>query len=102
MGLRNFMSRRRTPAATTNAVTAPPFTSAGPKPSTLVDPADLEAARVELRQAMEESGVTSFRACSRDERHWVEDPEAMRAMADTFRSIHKHAAEDGLKDSPAR
>ncbi|WP_369745641.1 hypothetical protein [Paenarthrobacter sp. AMU7] len=42
---------------------------------------DLEAAWVELRQTIDESKVTSFRACSRDGRSWAEDPEAVRAMA---------------------
>ncbi|WP_024821111.1 hypothetical protein [Arthrobacter sp. 31Y] len=58
-----------------------------PGPLTPEQLADLEAARVELRQAMEESQVASFRACSRNGRHWAEDPDAMRAMAASFRSI---------------
>ncbi|WP_427019538.1 hypothetical protein ACQCSX_23325 (plasmid) [Pseudarthrobacter sp. P1] len=51
--------------------------------------ADLQAAWVELRQAMEESHVSSFRACNRGGRYWGEDPDAMRAMAATFRSLKK-------------
>lgn len=71
---------------------AAPAATSSPRKSEPLTPeqlADLEAAWVDLRQAMEESHVTSFRACSRDERHWSEDPDAMRAMAATFRSITK-------------
>lgn len=88
MGLRNLLRRRRTPAA---VMPAPAVTPAPrePEPLTPEQRADLQAAWVELRQAMEESHVTSFRACSRNGRHWGEDPDAMRAMAATFRSIKK-------------
>ena len=88
MGLRNLLRRRRTPAAVMSApvVTAAPC---GSEPLAPEQRADLEAAWGELRQAMEESHVTSFRACSRNGRHWGEDPDAMRAMAATFRSIKK-------------
>lgn len=87
MGLRNLLRRRRTPAA---AMPAPAVTAAPLEPERLTPEqlADLEAARVELRQAMKESNVTSFRACNRNGRYWGKDPEAMRAMAATFRSIN--------------
>nr|WP_015061721.1 hypothetical protein [Arthrobacter sp. 31.31]AFK88728.1 hypothetical protein [Arthrobacter sp. 31.31] len=78
------------------AVTAAPLE---PEPLTPEQLADLEAGRVELRQAMEESHVTSFRACSRNGRHWGEDPEAMRAMAATFRSI-KNSTTDSATNGP--
>src|SRR5688572_16708026 len=92
MGLRNLLRRRQTPAA---VMSAPAVTAAPrePKPLTPEQRADLEAARVELRQAMEESNVTSFRACSRNGRYWGEDPDAMRAMAATFRSIKKYTTD---------
>jgi hypothetical protein len=45
--------------------------------------------------------VTSFQACGRNGRSWVEDPEAVRAIAETIRRIMKDTA-DGPKDSPAR
>lgn len=85
MGLRKLLRRHQTPAAVPSApaVTAVPQ----PEPMTPEQRADLEAAKVELREAMEEAQVTSFRACSRNGRHWSEDPDAMRAMAAIFRSI---------------
>ena len=68
MELRKFFKRHQAPAAIASApaVTATPQ----PEPMTPQQQADLEAARVELREAMEESQVTSFRACSRNGRHW--------------------------------
>ncbi|MET4901698.1 MULTISPECIES: hypothetical protein [unclassified Paenarthrobacter] len=79
MGLRNFLGRRRTTA----------------------DSSDLQAAWAELRQTVDESKVTSFQACSRNGRSWVEDPEAVRAIAETIGRIMKDTA-DGPKDTPAR
>lgn len=79
MGLRNFLSRRRKTA----------------------DSSDLQAAWAELRQTVDESKVTSFQACRRNGRSWTEDPEAVRAIAETIRRIMKDTA-DGPKDSPAR
>ena len=93
MGLRNLLRRRRTPAAAVPAVTAAPRE---PEPRTPDQRADLEAAWEDLRQAMEESHVTSFRACSRNGRHWDEDPDAMRAMAATFRSLKNSESESTL------
>lgn len=90
MGLRNLLRRRRTPAA---VVPAPAVPVAQREPLTPEQRADLQAARMELRQALEESQVTSFRACSRNGRHWDEDPDAMRAMAATFRSIKNDATD---------
>ncbi|BCW12849.1 hypothetical protein NtRootA2_41310 (plasmid) [Arthrobacter sp. NtRootA2] len=90
MGLRNLLKRRQTPAT---VVAAPAVPTTPREPLTPEQQADLQAARMELRQAMEESQVTSFRACGRGSRHWDEDPEAMRAMAALFRSIKKDAAD---------
>lgn len=44
---------------------------------------------------MEESNVTSFRACSRGGRHWSDAPDAMRGMVAAFRSIMKEMADSG-------
>jgi hypothetical protein len=79
VGLRNFLSRRRKTA----------------------DSSDLQAAWAELLQTVDESKVTAFQACSRNGRSWAEDPEAVRAIAATIRRIMKDTA-DGPKDSPAR
>lgn len=96
MGLRNLLRRRRTPAA---VIPAPAVMAAPREPEPLMPQqrADLQAAWVELRQAMEESHVTSFHACSRNGRHWSEDPDAMRAMAATFRSIEKDMTDGETK-----
>ncbi|AFR31295.1 hypothetical protein ARUE_232p00870 (plasmid) [Arthrobacter sp. Rue61a] len=71
------------------------------KSLTAEDSADLEAAWVELRQTVDESKVTSFRACSRNEGSWAEDPEAVRAIAATIGRIMNDTTE-GPRDSPAR
>lgn len=92
MRLRNLFGGRQTPTAIVPAPAAP---AAPHEPLTPEQQADLQAAWVELRQAMEESQVTSFRACSRGGNHWGEDPEAMRAMAATFRNIKKDAPDSG-------
>lgn len=96
MGLRNLLRRRRTPAAvmSVHALTAAP---SEPEPLTPEQRADLQAAWVELQQAMEESNVTSFRACNRGGRYWGEDPDAMRAMAATFRSLKKDTTNSATK-----
>ncbi len=62
--------------------------------------ADLESAWRELSQTLGEFNVTSLRACSREGRHWSEDPEAVRAIAGTIDSIMDDTSE-GPKDSPA-
>lgn len=98
MGLRDLLRRRQTPAA---VMPAPAVTAAPrePEPLTSEQQSDLEAARVELRQAMEESHVTSFRACSRNGRHWSEDPDATRAIAATLRSL-KNSTTDSATNVP--
>nr|WP_059390203.1 hypothetical protein [Arthrobacter sp. Hiyo1] len=63
--------------------------------------ADLEAAWAELRQAAEETGVTSFRACTRDGSYWGDDPESVRAMTATILSLKKYTA-DGAQNGPDR
>ena len=88
MGLRNILSRRR--KATAPSVAA----SAG-------EGVELDAAWAELRQTVDESKVTSFRACSRTGRSWAEDPEAVRQIAASVRRIMNDTA-DGPKDNPAR
>ncbi|WP_422759296.1 hypothetical protein [Paenarthrobacter sp. C1] len=61
MGLRNILSRRRKAVGPSMAVPAGEL-------------AELEAAWAELRLTVDESNVTSFRACSRNGRSWAEDP----------------------------
>jgi hypothetical protein len=63
--------------------------------------AELEAAWAELRQTVDESNVTSFRACSRNGRSWAEDPEAVRQIAATIARIMNDTAE-GSKGNPAQ
>lgn len=94
MGLRNLLRRRQTPAT---VMPAPSTTSTLHEYESLTSEqrADLQAARVELQQAMEDSYVTSFRACSRDGRPWLEDPDAMRAMAAIFRSVKEDTSDGG-------
>jgi DNA-binding transcriptional regulator YdaS (Cro superfamily) len=98
VGLRSFFTRRRTPAAgESSAVVA----ATEREPLTPAQLADLEVAWAELRQAVQESGVTSFHACTRDGSRWQDNPESVRAMADTIRRTQKYTAE-GLQDGPAR
>lgn len=98
MGLRSFFTRRRTPAtADSSAVVV----ATEREPLTPAQLADLEVAWAELRQAVKESGVISFRACTRDGSRWQEDPESVRAMTDTIRRTQKYTAE-GLEDGPDR
>lgn len=101
MGLRNFMSRRRTCAVTTQTAKVAASGAAEAKPSAPVHAADLEAAWAELRHTVGDSKVTSFRACSRNGRSWAEDPEAVRQIAATIRRI-MNDTDEGLKDNPAR
>ena len=96
MGLREFFGRRRTPAAAESF----PFTSATKTkrpPLTPAELADLEEAWVELRQASQEAGVKSFRACTRDGSRWEDNPESVRAMTRMIKDTYKYTAE-GPKD----
>ena len=96
MGLLNFLGLRRTPAA------AKPFpvasaTETERPPLTPAQLADLEEAWVELRQASQEAGVKSFRACTRDGSRWEDNPESVRAMTRMIKGTQKYTAE-GPKD----
>ncbi|MDQ0104515.1 hypothetical protein J2T10_004190 [Paenarthrobacter nicotinovorans] len=88
MGIRHILSRHR--KAVGPSAAAPAGKSA-----------ELEAAWAELRQMVDESNVTSFRACSRNGGSWAEDPEAVRQIAATIGRIMKDTAE-GPKGTPAR
>jgi hypothetical protein len=70
------------------------------EPLTPAQLADLEAAWAELRQAVQESGATSFRACTRDGSRWQDDSESVRAMADTLRSLKKKYTAEGPQADP--
>jgi len=85
LGLRNFLSRRRAAAAGESPAVVVPA-AAEREPLAPAQLADLEAAWAELRQAAEETGVTSFRACTRDGSRWEENPNSLRAMANAIRS----------------
>jgi hypothetical protein len=98
VGLRSFFTRRRTPAAGESSAVV---VAADREPLTPAQLADLEVAWAELRQAAQESGVISFRACTRDGSRWQDDLESVRAMTDTIRRTQKYNAE-GLQDGPAR
>lgn len=95
MGLRNLLGRRRTPTA------AEPLPVAGVEtervPLSPAQLADLEEAWAELRQAAQEAGVTSFRACTRDGSRWEENLDSVRAMTRTIRGIQEDRNE-GPKD----
>lgn len=69
MRVPNFLNRRKPTeaAAPYAAVWAAPVER---EPLTPEQLKDLEAAWVELNQAVEESGVKSFHACTRDGRYW--------------------------------
>lgn len=95
--LRDILSWRR--KATEPSVAVPAVEER--KSLTADESAELEAAWTELRQTVDESKVSSFRACSRNGRSWAEDPEAVRAIAATIGSIMNEPA-DGPKDNPAR
>ncbi|TNB69776.1 hypothetical protein FHJ30_17635 [Arthrobacter sp. BB-1] len=66
-------------------------------PLTPAELADLEEAWVELRQASQEAGVKSFRACTRDGSRWEDNPESVRAMTRMIKDTHKYTVE-GPKD----
>lgn len=100
MGIRNWLSRHRRPAAAESF----PIAAAAPmerKPLTPEQLADLEEAWAELRRAAEESGVTSFHACTRDGSRWEEDLDSVRTMTGAIRSTQKETAEH-LKNEPHR
>lgn len=95
MGLRNLLGRRRTPAAADPMPVAAVETEHVPlSPAQL---ADLEEAWAELREAAQEAGVTSFRACTRDGSRWEENPDSVRAMTRTIKGIKKDR-DEGPKD----
>ncbi|MDR7161780.1 hypothetical protein [Arthrobacter sp. BE255] len=97
MGLRSFFTRRRAPApAQPSAVVV----ATKREPLTPAQLADLEAAWAELEQAATEAGV-SFHACTRDGSRWQDDPQSVRAMAETIRRTQKYTAE-GTHDGPQR
>lgn len=97
MGLRNILSRRRKAPEPSVAVR----TVEEQRTLTADESADLEAAWAELRQTTAASKVTSLRACSRNGSSWVEDPEAVRAIAATIGRIMNETAE-GPKDNHAQ
>ncbi|ELT44185.1 hypothetical protein G205_13317 [Arthrobacter nitrophenolicus] len=66
-------------------------------PLTPAQQADLEEAWAELRQAAQEAGVKSFRACTRDGSRWEENLDSVRAMTRTIKGIQKDTTE-GPKD----
>lgn len=96
MGLREFFGRRRTPAAAASFPAASAVETERP-PLTPAELADLEEAWVELRQASQEAGVTSFRACTRDGSRWEDNPESVRAMTRMIKGTQKYTTE-GPKD----
>uniref|UniRef100_UPI003F497DBE hypothetical protein n=1 Tax=Pseudarthrobacter oxydans TaxID=1671 RepID=UPI003F497DBE len=55
------------------------------KPLTPEQLGELQEAWAELRQAIKESGVTSFRACTRDGSLWEENANSVRFIARTLR-----------------
>lgn len=98
MGLRNFFTRRRTPAAAESSAVVMVTER---EPLTPAQLADLEVAWAELRQTVQESGVTSFHTCTRDGSRWQDHPESVRAMTDTIRRTQKYTAE-GIQTGPER
>ena len=96
MGLREFFGRRRTPAAAESFPVAS-ATETERAPLTPAQLAELEEAWVELRQASQEAGVKSFRACTRDGSRWEDNPESVRAMTRMIKGTQKYTAE-GPKD----
>lgn len=89
MGLRQLLARHRKRPDTETPYSAVWTSPPKREPLTPEQLEDLEAAWAELNQAFEESAVTSFHACTRDGRYWGEDPDAVRAMTATIRSL-KH------------
>ena len=98
MGLRSFFTLRRAPAA---AEPSAVVVATEREPLTPAQLADLEAAWAELQQAAKGAGVPSFRACTRDGSRWQDDPESVRAMAETIRRTQKYTAE-GPQGGPER
>lgn len=98
MGLRSFFTLRRTPAAAESSAAVVATERAQLTPALL---ADLDAAWAELRQAATEAGVMSIQACTRDGSRWQDDPQSVRAMAETIRHTQKYTAE-GIQDGPER
>ncbi|MCP9001927.1 hypothetical protein NFC73_19660 [Pseudarthrobacter sp. RMG13] len=89
MGLPSFFTLRRTPAAAESSAVA---VAAEREPLTPAQLADLERAWIELRQAAKEAGL-SLQACTRDGSRWQDDPQSVRAMAETIRHTQKYTAE---------
>lgn len=98
MGLRNFFTRGKAPAAAESSAVV---MATEREPLTPAQLADLEAAWAELQQAAKKAGVTSFRACTRDGSRWQDDLESVRAMAETIRRTQKYTAE-GIQTGPER
>jgi hypothetical protein len=96
MGFWNLLNRHRTPTKSSAGTAA----TAASEPLLAADQADLDAAWRELDQTLGDFNVTSFRACSRNGRHWGTDPEAVRSMAATIRAVVQEHAQD-LPDRPA-
>lgn len=90
--LRDFLGRRRTSAAAGSFAVAWPVEAERP-PLTPAQLADLEEAWAELRQAAQEAGVKSFRACTRDGSRWEENPDSVRAMTRTIKDAQRYTAE---------
>lgn len=98
MGLRSFFTRRQTPTAAESPALV---VATEREPLTPAQLADLEAAWAELQQATKEAGVTPLHACTRDGSRWQDDPQSVRAMAETIRRTQKYTAE-GTQDGPQR
>lgn len=93
MGLRNWLSQHLRPTAAGSAALA----DTAPMEREQVSPvqlAELEAARADLRLAIQESGVTSLRACTRDGSRWEENLDSVRAMTAAIRSTQQDTAGD--------
>lgn len=93
MGLREFFGRRRKPTAA-ESFPAASATETQRAPLTPAQLADLEEAWVELRQASQEAGVKSLRACTRDGSRWEDNPDSVRAMTRMIKGTQKYTAED--------
>jgi len=97
VGLRSFFTRRRAPAAAESSAVV---VATEREPLTRGQLAELEAAWAGLQQAIKEAGV-SFHACTRDGSRWQDDPQSVRAVAETIRRTQKYTAE-GTQDGPER
>ena len=98
MGLRSFFTRRRAPDAVESSAVV---VATDREPLTPAQLADLESAWAELQRAAKEAGVTSLHACTRDGSRWQDDPESVRAMADTIWSTQEYTPE-GTQFGPAQ